>query len=104
MNWNTRIYSFSRPAYAQRPVFTYNFRWFSQNTLLKKKKTSKKYLALLEDSDGYFQSLADYEALRSRNGYFMEDALATQIVGECENFIESAGSPDSYLITTFDEN
>ena len=26
MNWNTRIYSFSRPAYAQRPVFTYNFR------------------------------------------------------------------------------
>ena len=33
----------------------------------------------------------------------MEDALATQIAGECENFIESAGSPDSYLITTFDE-
>lgn len=26
MNWNSRIYSFSRPAYAQRPVFTYNFR------------------------------------------------------------------------------
>ena len=66
-------------------------------------KDVKEYLALLEDSDGYFQSLADYEALRSRNGYFMEDALATQIVGECENFIESAGSPDSYLITTFDE-
>ena len=60
-------------------------------------KDVKEYLALLEDSDGYFQSLADYEALRSRNGYFMEDALATQIVGECENFIESAGSPDSYL-------
>lgn len=66
-------------------------------------KDVKEYLALLEDSDGYFQSLADYEALRSRNGYFMEDALATQIAGECENFIESAGSPDSYLITTFDE-
>ena len=67
-------------------------------------KDVKEYLALLEDSDGYFQSLADYEALRSRNGYFMEDALATQIVGECENFIESAGSPDSYLITTLMKN
>ena len=66
-------------------------------------KDVKEYLALLEDSDGYFQSLTDYETLRSQNGYFMEDALATQIVGECENFIESAGSPDSYLITTFDE-
>lgn len=33
----------------------------------------------------------------------MEDDLATQIINECENFIKSADSSGSYLITTFDE-
>lgn len=64
-------------------------------------KDVKEYIQILEDSDAFFQSMADYETLRSQNGYFMEDSLATQIVDECKNFVSSASN--GYLITTFDE-
>lgn len=64
-------------------------------------KDVQEYIAVLEDSDEFFKSMADYEAIRSQNGYFMEDSLANQIIDECKNFIDSAD--DGYLITTFDE-
>lgn len=64
-------------------------------------KDVKEYIQILNDSDAFFKSLADYEMLRSKNGYFMEDFLATQIIDECKNFV--SGASDGYLVTTFNE-
>lgn len=64
-------------------------------------KDVKEYIAILEDSDEFFQSMTDYETLRSQHGYFMEDSLANQIIDECKNFTSSAS--DGYLISTFNE-
>lgn len=64
-------------------------------------KDVKEYLEILKDSDEFFQSMADYETLRSQNGYFMEDILVNQIIEDCKSFVDSAD--DGYLITTFNE-
>jgi uncharacterized protein (DUF885 family) len=65
------------------------------------KKDVEEYLALLEDTDEFFESLSEYEKLRSNAGYFMEDSIASQIIEECENIVATA--PDGYLISTFAE-
>lgn len=64
-------------------------------------KDVQEYLMMLEDTDAFFHNLTEYEALRSRNGYFMEDSYADEIIAQCTTFIESA--KDGYLVTTFDE-
>lgn len=64
-------------------------------------KDVTEYLTLLEDTDGFFQSIADYEKLRSDNGYFMEDSIATEIINQCRSFAASAS--DGFLSTTFIE-
>ncbi len=64
-------------------------------------KDVKEYLAILEDTDDFFNSVIEYETLRSKNGYFMEDSFVDDIVKQCQEFVDSAS--DGYLITTFDE-
>lgn len=64
-------------------------------------KDVTEYLTLLEDTDEFFQSIADYEKLRSDNGYFMEDTLASEIIDQCREFASSAS--DGFLTTTFIE-
>ncbi|MBQ4283733.1 MAG: DUF885 domain-containing protein [Lachnospira sp.] len=67
---------------------------------LNEEKDVKEYIKLLEDTDEFFKNVIDYETLRSKNGYFMEDCYVDDIVKQCEEFINSAD--DGYLISTFD--
>lgn len=48
-------------------------------------KDIDEYIALLCDTDGYFKNMVDYETLRSKNGYFMEDSLVDEIVDQCRD-------------------
>ena len=66
-------------------------------------KDIDEYIALLCDTDGYFKNMVDYETLRSKNGYFMEDSLVDEIVDQCQTFVDTANSNDSVLISTFNE-
>lgn len=66
-------------------------------------KDIDEYIALLCDTDGYFKNMVDYETLRSKNGYFMEDSLVDEIVDQCQTFVDTANSKDSVLISTFNE-
>lgn len=73
---------------------------FAEYSFLEEKDV-KEYIALLNDTDGFFQNLVDYETLRSQNGYCMEDSLLDEIIEQCQTFVESA--KDGYLISTFNE-
>lgn len=73
---------------------------FAEYAFLEEKDV-KEYITLLSDTDRFLQNLLDYETLRSKNGYFMEDELADEIIEQCQTFVDSAS--DGYLITTFDE-
>lgn len=53
------------------------------------------------DTDRFFQNIVDYETLRSKAGYFMQDELANEIITQCQTFVQSVDS--GFLITTFDE-
>ncbi len=66
-------------------------------------KDIDEYIALLCDTDGYFKNMVDYETLRSKNGYFMEDTLVDEIIEQCQTFVDSANASDSVLISTFNE-
>lgn len=54
------------------------------------KKDIDEYITLLEDVDGFFENLIEYEKLRSSNGYFMEDTLADEVIESCKSIISSA--------------
>ena len=58
---------------------------------------------LLCDVDGYFENMSAFEKLRADNGYFMEDTLADEVIESCNSFLETAGSENGALISTFNE-
>ncbi len=64
-------------------------------------KDVTEYITLMCDTDRFFQNIVDYETLRSKSGYFMQDELANEIITQCQTFVQSADS--GFLITTFDE-
>ncbi len=64
-------------------------------------KDVTEYITLMCDTDRFFQNIVDYETLRSKAGYFMQDELANEIITQCQTFVQSADS--GFLITTFDE-
>ena len=47
--------------------------------------------------------MAAFEKLRADNGYFMEDTLADEVIESCKSFLETAGSEDGAMISTFNE-
>lgn len=57
------------------------------------------YLALLKDFPRYFDELIEYEKEKSDNGLFMSDELCSQVIDQCEKFIETP--EENILITTF---
>lgn len=57
------------------------------------------YLALLKDFPRYFDELIEYEKEKSDNGLFMSDELCSQVIDQCEKFIETP--EDNILISTF---
>ena len=64
-------------------------------------KDITEYITLMCDTDRFYQNIVDYETLRSKAGYFMQDELANEIITQCQTFVQSADS--GFLITTFDE-
>ena len=64
-------------------------------------KDVTEYITLMCDTDRFFQNIVDYETLRSKAGYFMQDEIANEIITQCQTFVQSADS--GFLITTFDE-
>lgn len=59
------------------------------------------YLALLSTVQDYFQSLADFEAEKSRQNLFMSDSCADAVIKECRDFV--AMGDNHYLYSTFQE-
>ena len=57
------------------------------------------YLALLKDFPRYFDELIEYEKEKSDNGLFMSDELCSQVIDQCEKFIEIP--EENILVTTF---
>lgn len=94
------LYLFSTPLCITTGIHVQLPLILSEYTFLEEKDITD-YLQLLNDADGYFKNLIDYETLRSQNGYFMEDSLATQIINECKTFMETADT--GCLITSFAE-
>ncbi len=73
---------------------------FAEYTFEEEKDVTE-YIALLSDTDRFFENMVEYETLRSKSGYFMEDELAKDIINQCQTFVQSADS--GFLVTTFDE-
>lgn len=59
------------------------------------------YLALLSTIQEYFSSLSAFEQAKSREGLFMSDSCADQIIQECQEFIILG--ENHYLYTSFQE-
>ena len=59
------------------------------------------YLALLSQVYEYFQEIAEFEKEKSKNGYFMDDATAEEIILQCRDFLTAPD--DNFLISTFAE-
>lgn len=68
---------------------------------LKSKTDINNYITLLNQTDGYFKELMDFEKLRAEKGMFMEDSIADKVIDQCQTFLNN--TDNNYLITTFDE-
>lgn len=59
------------------------------------------YLSLLSQTDTYYESILGYEQAKSREGLFMSDPVAEEIIAQCRSFI--ANPEDNFLLSIFDE-
>ena len=59
------------------------------------------YLALLAQIPDYFQSIMDYEEEKAAAGLFMSDNCVTDVLQQCDAFVNSGN--DNYLKQIFDE-
>ncbi len=57
------------------------------------------YLELLKAVAPYFESLVEFQKLKSQEGLFMTDAALDNVIQDCQAFIDI---PDNYLISTFE--
>lgn len=64
-------------------------------------KDAETYLSLLETVPNYFSSLTRFEQQKSSAGLFMSDAVADEVIAQCNAFV-SMGD-DNYLLSTFEE-
>lgn len=61
----------------------------------------EQYLALLTQVYAYFKEIGEFEKEKSKNGYFMDNATAEEIILQCRDFIKNPD--DNFLISTFAE-
>ena len=80
--------------HAQLPVLLAEYQ-------LNDKKDAETYLSLLKTLPNYFASLARFEQQKSSAGLFMSDAVADEVIAQCNAFV-SMGD-ENYLLSTFDE-
>lgn len=80
--------------HAQLPVLLAEYQFRSTEDV-------EAYLALLETMPSYFSSLVRFEQQKSAKGLFMSDAVADEVIKQCDAFI--AMGNENYLLSSFDE-
>lgn len=80
--------------HAQLPVLLAEYQLHS-------KKDAETYLSLLKTLPNYFSSLARFEQQKSNAGLFMSDAVADEVIAQCNAFV--AMGDDNYLLSTLEE-
>lgn len=80
--------------HAQLPVLLAEYQ-------LNDKKDAETYLSLLKTLPNYFSSLARFEQQKSSAGLFMSDAVADEVIAQCNAFV--AMGDENYLLSTFEE-
>ena len=80
--------------HAQLPVLLAEYQ-------LNDKKDAETYLSLLKTLPNYFASLARFEQQKSSAGLFMSDAVADEVIAQCNAFV--AMGDENYLLSTFEE-
>ena len=79
---------------AQLPILLAEYRMENEQDV-------EQYLALFPAVYDYFSEIAEFEKEKSRNGFFMDDTTAKEIIRQCEDFCKN---PDThFLISTFEE-
>ncbi len=79
---------------AQLPILLAEYSFYSKSDI-------DTYIDLLTCVYSYFEDLAQYEREKSKAGLFMSDAVAAQIIEQCNSFIENP--KENFLIQYFDE-
>lgn len=64
-------------------------------------KDAETYLSLLETLPNYFASLTRFEQQKSSAGLFMSDAVADEVIAQCNAFVSMGDK--NYLLSTFEE-
>lgn len=80
--------------HAQLPVLLAEYQ-------LNNQKDAETYLSLLKTLPNYFASLARFEQQKSSVGLFMSDAVADEVIAQCNAFV--AMDDENYLLSTFEE-
>lgn len=76
----------------QIPILLSEFRLESEDDV-------QMYLDLVDTLPAYFQSVIAFEEEKSKQGLFMSNTVAEQVIAQCQAFIEMGNA--NYLITTF---
>jgi len=79
---------------AQLPILLAEFSFNDQQDI-------EEYLKLLPNIKNYFADIIQYEKEKSKNGLFMSDSVAKQIINQCNAFIKNPHN--NFLITYFNE-
>ena len=80
--------------HAQLPVLLAEYQ-------LNNKTDAETYLSLLKTLPNYFASLTRFEQQKSSAGLFMSDAVAEQVIAQCNAFVTMGD--ENYLLSTFEE-
>ncbi len=64
-------------------------------------KDIEDYLALLTQTDSYFQSILEFEQKKAQEGYFMNDKCLEGVISQCQKFIQNP--EENYLLDIFQE-
>lgn len=79
---------------AQLPILLAEYSFYDKDDI-------NEYLQLLPRVYDYFEEIVQFERDKSREGLFMSDAVAEQIIAQCEAFIADPGN--NFLITYFND-
>lgn len=79
---------------AQLPILLAEYSFYGKDDI-------EEYLKLLPCVYDYFKDIAQFEREKSKHGLFMKDAVADQIIAQCEAFIKDP--EDNFLISYFNE-
>lgn len=79
---------------AQLPVLLAEYHFYDEQNV-------KDYLKLLTCIDDYFDQICTFEQEKSDKGLFMSDTCASDIISQCQKFINNP--EENYLLSTFND-